>query len=507
MSKTSKKPNWNHQDEPLLFERSRPGRMGYSIAKGDVPIADAEKIFGSQNIRKEIPGLPEVSEPDLFRHYVRLSQLNYSIDTGFYPLGSCTMKYNPKINEEVVRHLGFHQAHPLQPMSVSQGSLEIMDLLEKALAHLSGMDAVTLQPAAGAQGEFTALLMIKKAIQHRKRGEIGEGEHSKRNKILIPDSAHGTNPASCTLCGFEVEELKSNDRGLVDLNHLDQLMTDEVAGLMLTNPNTLGFFEEDIEKICSLVHERGGFVYCDGANFNAILGIVRPGDLGFDVMHINLHKTFTTPHGGGGPGSGPVAVKEELIPFLPNPRVVRREARYSLENTAKHSIGRIAPYFGNFGMFVRALCYILEMGPEGLRKVSQLAVLNANYLKEKLKDTYFLPYDSPTMHETVFSDKELFKETGVSTLDIAKRLMDYGFHPPTIYFPLVVKGALMMEPTETESKETLDQFIRAMKEIAQEAKENPDLLKSAPHTTPFGRLDEAKAARSPILSWKKDESR
>jgi len=499
MSNKDLKPKWNHQDELLIFERSRSGRIGYSLPQSDVPEVNPEKLLGNQNVRSEVSGLPEVSEPQLFRHYVRLSQLNHNIDTGFYPLGSCTMKYNPKINEDVARILGFTQAHPLQPTSISQGSLELMDGLEKILAYISGMDAVTLQPAAGAQGEFTSLLMIRRAIEHR------EGENTKRTKILIPDSAHGTNPASCTLCGFEVVELHSNDRGLVDMTHLDEVMQDDVAALMLTNPNTLGFFEEDIEKICTLVHDRGGFIYCDGANFNAILGIVKPGDLGFDVMHINLHKTFTTPHGGGGPGSGPVAVKESLIPFLPNPRIVRREARYYIENVSDRSIGRIAPFLGNFGMFVRALCYILEMGPIGLRKVSQLAVLNANYLKENLKDTYFLPYHTPTMHETVFSDKNL-QETGVTTLDIAKRLMDYGFHPPTIYFPLVVKGALMIEPTETESKETLDQFIQAMKEIAKEAQENPDLSKGAPHTTKFGRMDEARAARNPILRWQKDET-
>jgi glycine dehydrogenase subunit 2 len=472
--------------------------MGYSIPPLDVPEVDPSELLGTAHIRDEkgIEGFPEVSEPEVVRHFVRLSQLNHSIDTGFYPLGSCTMKYNPKINEVLSSLTGFAQAHPLQPGNSSQGCLELMASLEDALAKISGMDAVTLQPAAGAQGEFTSLLMIRKAL------EVREGSNCKRTKILVPDSAHGTNPASCTLCGFDVVELRSNAKGLVDMKHLKEIMSDEVAGLMLTNPNTLGFFEEDIAEICSLIHQRGGYVYCDGANLNAIMGIVRPGDLGFDVMHINLHKTFTTPHGGGGPGSGPVAVKEELAAYLPNPRIVRRESRYYLENTAKRSIGRIAPFMGNFGMFVRALCYILEMGASGLKKVSELAVLNANYLKKNLRDTFDLPYDAPAMHEVVFSDKKQ-KEFDVSTMDMAKRLMDYGIHPPTVYFPLIVKGALMIEPTETENKEALDQFIRAMKEIAVEAKENPEALKTAPHTTKFKRMDEARAARNPILRWQK----
>lgn len=485
---------WNHQDEPLIFERSHKGRRGDSLPAFDVPEVDPAAIFGAQNVRAAVEGLPEVSEPEVFRHYVRLSQLNHCIDTGFYPLGSCTMKYNPKINEEVAGMPGFAQAHPLQPEKISQGCLEIMEHLEGALAAVSGMDAVTLQPAAGAQGEFTALLMMRKFLERR------DGAQFKRTKMLIPDSAHGTNPASCTLCGFDVIELPSDERGLVSMSHLKDLMTDDVAGLMLTNPNTLGFFEENIQEICQIVHDRGGLVYCDGANLNAILGQVRPGDAGFDLMHINLHKTFTTPHGGGGPGSGPVAVKAHLAPFLPNPRVVKRESRYVFENAAPQSIGRIAPFFGNFGMFVRALCYLWEMGAPGLRRVSELAVLNANYVRAELKNTLNLPYPSPSMHEVVFSDKN-FRELDLQALDVAKRLIDYGIHPPTIYFPLIVKGAMMIEPTETESKETLDQFITAMREISAEAKTNPEALRQAPQTTKFRRLDETRAARAPILRW------
>lgn len=489
------KPKFHHQDEPSIFAQSQTGRIGCSLPKWDVPVADATKLIGSKFLRSDaLAGLPEVSEPQVMRHFVRLSQLNHSIDTGFYPLGSCTMKYNPKINEEVVGQGGFAKSHPMQPTSCSQGALEIIHQLEKSLCQISGMDAVTLQPAAGAQGEFAALLVMRAYLEDR------EGKQSKRRKILIPDSAHGTNPASCTLCGFDVVELRSNDRGLVDLEHLESLMTDEVAGLMLTNPNTLGFFEENVHRIADIVHGRGGLLYCDGANLNALLGNIRPGDIGFDLMHINLHKTFTTPHGGGGPGSGPVAVKKHLIPFLPQPRVVRRESRFYLEDVSPKSIGRISPFMGNFGMFVRALCYIQEMGAVGLKAVGDMAVLNANYLREKLKGDFHLPYPTPSMHEVVFSDQTL-QALKVSTMDLAKRLLDYGFHPPTVFFPLVVKGALMMEPTETESKETLDQFILTLQTILAEAKEDPEILKQAPHTTKFRRLDETRAARDPKLRF------
>ncbi|MBI2335422.1 MAG: aminomethyl-transferring glycine dehydrogenase subunit GcvPB [Deltaproteobacteria bacterium] len=479
-------------EESLLFEKSSPGREGFSLIEEDLPQKIPLHGLESQLIRNESPLLPEVSEPMVVRHFTRLSQWNFSIDTGFYPLGSCTMKYNPRVNEEVARMSGFLKIHPYQPSETLQGALQLMYELEQYLAEISGMDAVTLQPAAGAQGEFTGLKLIR--AYHQAKG-------NPRKKVLIPDTAHGTNPASSSLCGYEVVEIKSSRKGILAAEDVARLMNEEVAAIMITNPNTLGLFEENIGAIAEIVHSKGGFVYCDGANQNALVGQARVGDMGVDVLHFNLHKTFTTPHGGGGPGSGPVAVKNDLAPFLPVPRVVKKGKVYTVEYHAGESIGRVKSFFGNFGMLVRAYTYIREMGFEGLKLLSQMAVLNANYLRQALREDFFLPYDSVCMHECVFTDKWQ-NEQGVKTLDIAKRLMDYGFHPPTVYFPLVVAGSLMVEPTETESKETLDCFIAAMKAIAQEAKTAPEQLTSAPKLTALRRLDEVKAVRELKLVWK-----
>jgi len=479
-------------NERLLFEEGSAGRRGFDLPALDVPSKDISEVIDSSLLRNGIPGMPELSEVDVIRHFTRLSTWNYHIDLGLYPLGSCTMKYNPKINERMARLDGFMLAHPLLPAELIQGALEVQKTLEQCLAEISGMDAVSLQPAAGAHGEMTGILLIR--AWHESRG-------NPRKKILIPDSAHGTNPASATISGYVVENVPSNKRGTVDLDHLKKMVSEDVAAIMITNPNTLGVFETEIAEITELMHSRGALVYMDGANLNALMGITRPGDFGVDVLHINLHKTFTTPHGGGGPGSGPVAVKRILEPFLPYPVVGRKSEGYFFDYDRPQSIGKIKAYNGQFGMHVRALCYILANGPEGLKQVSEVAVLNANYIRAKLKEAYALAYESPSLHEVVFSDR-IQARKDVHVWDIGKRLMDYGFHPPTVHFPLIVPGAIMIEPTETESKQELDAFINAMLAIAKEAEENPELVKSAPHTTRIGRIDEAAAARKPVLRWK-----
>ena len=489
-----------HTSRPL-FEQGAKGRSGASLPSLDVPAIDAAALFGALH-RKTPAELPEVSEVEVTRHFTRLSRWNYAIDIGLYPLGSCTMKYNPKVNERVARMPGFAGLHPLQPLSSLQGALELMWRLERCLCELGGFERVTLQPAAGAQGELAGVMMIRQ--YHAHRGQP-------RKKILIPDSAHGTNPASCAANGFDVVTLKTGADGLLHADAVKAAIAahpDDIAAIMVTNPSTLGLFEEHLGEIADLVHAAGGLVYMDGANFNALLGKVRPGEAGIDVMHINLHKTFTTPHGGGGPGSGVVGVGKALEPFLPTPTVEKLGDAYTLDYKRPHSIGRLRSFFGNFGMFVRAYSYIREMGGPGLTSVTELAVLNANYIRARLKEHYPLAYDKPSMHEVVFTDKRLKKETGVQTLDVAKRLMDFGYHPPTIYFPLPAvtggAGALMIEPTETETPETLDSFCDAMIAIADEAKRDPDLVKSAPHQTALRRLDETKAARNPKLRWTKE---
>jgi glycine dehydrogenase subunit 2 len=477
--------------EPLLCELSQPGRRGFRFPEADVPLAELP-----DNLTREHLPLPEVSEVDVIRHFTRLSQLNYSIDTGFYPLGSCTMKYNPKINEEVARLPGFAYVHPRQPLETTQGCLLVMYELGEWLKEIGGFDGVTLQPAAGAQGELTGVLIIR--AYHHSRGD------DKRDKILIPDSAHGTNPATSAMSGMRVVQLPSDARGNINLDRLREEADETLAGVMITNPNTLGLFEENIEEVCEIVHQAGGLVYGDGANMNALLGIAKPGKMGIDVMHYNLHKTFSTPHGGGGPGSGPVGVVEKLVDFLPGPVVeIVEEGDEDMPPlygfvTPKHSIGRVKSFFGQFGMMLRAYTYIRVHGPEGLRKISEYAVLNANYLLALVKDKYHLPYDRVCMHEFVVEG--CWPDVpNIHALDIAKRLMDYKFHPPTNYFPLIVHEALMIEPTETESKQTLDSFADALLKIAEEARTDPELLKSAPHDTPVGRLDEVKAAKELVL--------
>jgi glycine dehydrogenase subunit 2 len=456
---------------------------------------EAGNIIPPHLLRKELEGFPQLSEIDVVRHFTRLSQWNYGIDSGFYPLGSCTMKYNPKVNEEIARMGGFAQLHPHTPEELVQGVLKLMYALEGFLAEITGMDHVTLQPAAGAHGELTGIMMIKACLQAR--GEM-------RKKVLVPDTAHGTNCSTSTIASYQMVEIKSNERGVIGPEKVAELMDEEVAAIMVTNPNTLGLFEEHLREIAEIVHRKGGFVYCDGANLNALMGIVKLGDLGVDVVHLNLHKTFSTPHGGGGPGAGPVAIKKELAPYLPIPVLVKDGETFRLNQDRPQSIGKVRAFYGNFGVILRAYAYILSMGPEGLRRASEMAVLNANYLMKRLKGYYYLPYDRPCMHEAVFTDR--YQERNhVSTLDIAKRLIDYGFHPPTIYFPLVVKGALMMEPTETESKESLDRFIETMIIIAKEAENNPDLLRQAPQRVKVRRLDEVLAARQPKLRWNPDK--
>jgi len=482
------------QNEGLLFEHSRPGRIGYSIPALDVPEQDERELIGAKFLRDDdLDGMPELSEVDVIRHFTRLSTWNYCIDHGLYPLGSCTMKYNPRINELVARIDGFARLHPLTPAPLAQGALEIIHRLEQALVDITGLAAVTTQPAAGAQGEMSGIMMIRACLTDR---------GNPRKKVLIPDSAHGTNPASAVICGYTVETVPSNADGLTDLEALRRVISEDVAALMLTNPNTLGKFESNIEEICRIVHDGGGFVYMDGANMNALVGVAKPAEFGIDVMHLNLHKTFSTPHGGGGPGAGPVAVTAELEPYLPFPRIARDDAgALVLDFNRPQSIGRVRAFLGNYGVLVRALSYILTHGDTGLREATETAVLNANYIASHLADTYDIPYPGRVMHEVIFSDKRQQKH-GVRNADIAKRLIDYGFYPPTMSFPLIVQGALMVEPTETESREEIDLFIEAMKSINEEAAEDPELLKQAPHTTKVGRLDEVAAARKPILRWR-----
>ena len=477
--------------EPLIFEISSPGKTAFKVPELDVP--EKKELLAGLPLRADIEGFPEVSETEITRHFTRLSQTNYCVDLGIYPLGSCTMKYNPKINEKVASLPGFTQAHPLAPEELVQGNLELMKTLEKLLLEITGMDAITLQPAAGAHGELTGMMLIR--AYHQAQG-------NPRKYVLIPDSAHGTNPSSAHLCGYTVKEIKSNERGTVSVDDLAREMNEEVAALMLTNPNTLGVFESDICQIAELVHSKGGFLYMDGANLNALAGITRPGDLKVDVMHLNLHKTFSTPHGGGGPGSGPVAVKKILEPFLPVPVIEEIGGAYYLNYDRPQTIGRVRSFYGQFLVALKALAYILSLGPEGIKEMAETAVLNSNYIRKNLEGLYELKYDTPTLHECVFSDKYQ-REYGVTNLDISKRLLDYGLHPPTMSFPLIVHGALMIEPTETESRRDLDLFIEAMKAIAREAKENPDLLRTAPHITYVRRLDEVQAARNPILRWEK----
>jgi len=475
--------------EPLIFELSAATKKGFALPKLDVP--EKKEVLQNLPVRAGIPGFPQVSEVEVVRHFTRLSQTNFCIDTSFYPLGSCTMKYNPKINEKVASVPGFLGSHPYAPPELVQGNLEVLKTLEENLVEITGMDAVTLQPSAGAQGELVGMMIIRACLEDR---------GDPRKIVLIPDSAHGTNPSSAHICGYKVREVKSNDRGTIDLDALAGEMNAEVAALMVTNPNTLGVFESDILRICEIVHARGGLVYMDGANMNALVGKLRPGDMGVDVIHLNLHKTFSTPHGGGGPGSGPVGVKRHLEPFLPIPVVEKREGGYSLNFKRPKTIGRVRSFYGNFLVILKALVYIRSLGAAGLREVSEIAVLNANYIRKSLEGVYHLKYSSPTLHECVFSDK-FQKERGILNLDIAKRLIDYGLHPPTMSFPLIVPGALMIEPTETESRRDLDQFIEAMKAIAREAVETPEVLKSAPHFSPVKRLDETAATRNPVLRW------
>ncbi|AKO94114.1 aminomethyl-transferring glycine dehydrogenase subunit GcvPB [Priestia filamentosa] len=483
-------------DQPLIFELSKHGRKGYSLPELDVEEVDVSSILGGDYKRKEEPLLPEVSELDIVRHYTALSKRNHGVDSGFYPLGSCTMKYNPKVNEDVARYPGFSHIHPLQDEGSVQGALALLFDLQESLKEITGMDEVTLQPAAGAHGEWTGLMLIR--AFHEEKGDFN------RTKVIVPDSAHGTNPASATVAGFETVTVKSDENGLVDLNHLQQVVGEDTAALMLTNPNTLGLFEENIIEMAQIVHDAGGKLYYDGANLNAVLSKARPGDMGFDVVHLNLHKTFTGPHGGGGPGSGPVGVKKELIPFLPKPVLIKKENGYTFDYNIPKSIGRVKPYYGNFSINVRAYTYIRTMGGDGLKAVSEYAVLNANYLMRKLAPYFDLPFNRHCKHEFVLSGKRQ-KHLGVRTLDMAKRLLDFGYHPPTIYFPLNVEEGMMIEPTETESKETLDNFIEAMITIAKEVEDNPEIVQEAPHTTVIGRLDETLAARKPVLCYKKEE--
>ena len=480
------------QNEALVFEKSSPGKKAYRLAQLDVPEVDPAALLGDAH-RKVSGELPELREIEIVRHFTRLSTWNYAIDLGMYPLGSCTMKYNPRVNELVARIEGLAEAHPYRPDYLSQGQLDVIALLQRCLIEITGMDAITLQPAAGAHGEFTGIMLVR--AWHESQG-------NPRRKILIPDSAHGTNPATAAHCGYEVQNLKSNALGMVDLEELERVVDEDTAALMLTNPSTIGVFESDIAKIAAILHAKGALLYMDGANMNALVGKARPGDFGVDVMLLNLHKTFSTPHGGGGPGSGPVACKAFLEPFLPIPVLyTTKDGQKGWNYDRPQSVGRVRAFFGNTGMFIRALAYILANGPDGLRQTTEDAVLNANYIRAKLEDVYELPYKTASMHEVVFSDKRQAAK-GVRTGDIAKRLIDYGFHPYTVSFPMIVSGALMIEPTESESREELDLFIDAMRAIAQEVEDNPELVKTAPHSTRVSRLDEVTAARKPILRWK-----
>ena len=478
--------------DKLIFDLSKEGRQGYSLPANKWDTSVSELPAGL--LRSEKPALPQVSELDVVRHYTNLSQMNFGVDSGFYPLGSCTMKYNPKINEEIAAMPAFAGLHPLQPAGTVQGVLRLYKELSHALSEITGMAEFTLDPFAGAHGELTGLMVIRQ--YHMSRGDL------KRTKVIVPDSAHGTNPASAAVCGLEIVQVKSKENGLVDVEDLKPLLDDTIAGIMMTNPNTLGLFEKDIKEIAALVHECGGLLYYDGANMNPLIGMVRPGDMGFDVLHLNLHKSFSTPHGGGGPGSGPVGVAAHLAKHLPVPKVVEdADGLLSVVGADAEACGRISGFMGNFGVLLRAYTYILMLGKQNVKMVGPLAVLGANYIKESLKDCYKLPIDTVCKHEFVF-DGLLDQSTGVTTLDIAKRLLDYGFHAPTIYFPLLFHQAIMIEPTETESKETLDGFIEIMRHIAAEAVSDPDSLKTAPHTTPVRRLDETTAARQPVLKVK-----
>lgn len=498
-----------YQNEPLIFEKSSPGRRCFVPPACDVPEKPITNLLPQKMLRKREIQLPEVSEIDVVRHFTRLSQKNFCVDTNFYPLGSCTMKYNPKINEDAARLEGFTKLHPYQPVEQCQGILELLYTLEQMLVTISGMKAFTLQPAAGAHGELTGMMIIRAYLD--KQGE-------KRHKIIIPDSAHGTNPASAALCGYEVESIRSNPAGLIDVNKLKTAFDRNTAALMITNPNTLGLFEKDILEICKIAHDAGGLVYCDGANMNALLGITRPRDMGIDILHLNLHKTFSTPHGGGGPGAGPIGVTDKLKPFLPVPRIetgrksttegVRQDSSvtgqgqkyYFLNYQHPDSIGRVRAFYGHIGIMIRTYTYLLSLGKEGVCKVGKFSILNANYLRHKLIKYYDIPYGKTCMHEFVISAKKQ-RQQGASALDIAKRLLDYGFHAPTIYFPLIVEEALMIEPTETESLETLDAFADAMVQIATDIEQKPESVRNAPKTTPVGRPDEVKAAREPTLKW------
>src|SRR5437763_789310 len=501
MNKLSKATPHVTQNEALIFERSQAGRRGYLLPALDVDETPLDELLPAHLRREDdLAGVPEVSEVDVVRHFTRISTWNYSVDLRMYPLGSCTMKYNARLNEKVARIAGFANLHPLASEADAQGALEVIYELQQHLAEITGLPGISLQPAAGAHGEMTGIMIIRAFIDARD----GKEASARRRTMLIPDSAHGTNPASANLSGFNVKTIRSTAEGLTDLDHLRELCAHgDVAGLMLTNPNTLGLFEKNIQEICRIVHDAGGLVYMDGANMNALVGVARPGDMGVNVIHLNLHKTLSTPHGGGGPGCGPCCCSAELQRFLPVPRIEKGGDGYRLNYDVPTSIGRVKAFYGNFGMMVRALSYIYTHGADGLREVTEAAVLNARYLAEKLKDIYDKPYDSDCMHEVIFSHKNQAK-TGVHTLDIAKRLIDYGFHPMTVYFPLVVDGAMLIEPTESVGRADLDAFAQAMLDIDAEARENPELVIAAPHSTRIGRLDEAAAARKPVLRWKPD---
>jgi glycine dehydrogenase subunit 2 len=508
-SMITKVTNHPSQNEQLIFERSQSGRAGYSLPPLDVEETSLDEIIPPALQREDdLRGMPEVTEVDVVRHFTRISTWNYSIDLGMYPLGSCTMKYNSRLNEKVARIAGFANLHPLASEAEAQGALEVIYELQQHLAEITGLPGISIQPAAGAHGEMTGIMIIRAFIDARD----GKEASAKRRTMLIPDSAHGTNPASAHLSGFTVKTIRSTAEGLTDLDHLRELCGHgDVAGLMLTNPNTLGLFEKNIQEICRIVHDAGGLVYMDGANMNALVGVARPGDMGVDVIHLNLHKTFSTPHGGGGPGSGPCCCTRELEPFLPVPRIVAqtsvcdadgdRKLKFALHSDYPKSIGRVKAFYGNYGMMLRALAYILTHGYDGLREATEAAVLNARYITHGLLSDYDKPFAGDPMHEVVFTDKRQARK-GAHTLDIAKRLIDYGFHPMTIYFPLIVSGAMLIEPTESVGRQELDQFIDAMRSIAKEAAEDPDLVLNAPHTTRIGRLDEAAAARKPVLRWK-----
>ncbi len=488
------------QNEALIFERSQTGRIGYRLPKLDVDETDIDEIIPAELRRDDdMEGVPEVSEVDVIRHFTRMSTWNFSIDLGMYPLGSCTMKYNSRLNEKVARIGGFTNLHPLAPESESQGALALIYQLQQDLAEITGLPGVSLQPAAGAHGEMTGVMVIRAFLDER------DGEESKNRRVmLVPDSAHGTNPASARLAGFTVKTVRSTEEGFTDMDHLRELCGEGgIAGLMLTNPSTVGIFEKNIKEICDLIHQAGGLVYMDGANMNALVGIARPGDMGVDVIHLNLHKTFSTPHGGGGPGCGPCCCTAELEPFLPKPQIVKVGSEYKLDHHRPYSIGRVKAFYGNFGMMIRALAYIQTHGDSGLKEVTEAAVLNARYLSHYLQEDFHKPFAADPMHEVILSHKYQTRK-GVHTLDIGKRLIDYGFHPMTVYFPLIVEGAMLIEPTESVGRQELDAFVDAMKSINKEAQEDPQLVIDAPHTTRIGRLDEATAARKPILRWVPD---